>query len=153
MSMILEAFMPCLGEVEPCVDISEVGVPPGCCPGIDSGRIITKGATLQVDFTINYSGTLFSILSNTERWECVVLLEDIGTAGVAGNLNFKADDNPSHIPALSGTVTGQVSIPWSPALAGKVVKPVFKVTLHVGTASTLLVCAFSEGRMIHFNEA
>lgn len=140
-----------MGEVSACVDTSEVNVPPGCCPGQgqNSGRIITTGASLQVDFTINYSGALFSLISATETWDCEVLLEQIG--GIPDpNLQKPVTPAPNHIPG-GGPVVGSTTIPWTPSKAGNVYKLVFKVTLMVGT--TLVVCAFSEGGMVHFNEA
>lgn len=150
MSMHLEAFMPCLGEVDVCVETREVDVPEGCCPGMqqDSARIITKGATYQAEFTINYSGTLFDLLDG-EKWKVSAWLENVG--GIPDNNQQTAVEVDHVVPAPVGGLVKTISFNWSGSRAGNIYKPVFKAELIVN--NVLLVCAFGEGPIIHFNEA
>jgi hypothetical protein len=149
MSMPIEAFLPCLGEVEACVTTSERNVPEGCCPsGIESSRILTKGADLVSEFEITYQGTLFALIDDGETWKVETWLENVG-----GKLdtNERKTTKISHKQtAIQQTVTGQVSFNYSDLVAGDIYKLVYKVELKVN--NVLIVCGFSEGEIFHVSE-
>ena len=149
MSMHLEAFMPCLGEVDACCELKEINVPPDCCGNPNSTntpRILTKDADLQVCFDINYNGPLFSILPTTCDWKCEIWFENVG--GLPDS-NFQKQVLHSHVPATGPhTLSPTVTVPWNCGIPCAAYRPICKITLECN--GIVLVTAFSEGDIILF---
>jgi hypothetical protein len=149
MSMPIEAFLPCLGEVKASVNTSERNVPVGCCPsGIENSKILTKGADIVSEFEITYQGTLFALIDDGETWKVETWLENVGGKP---DKNERKKTNISHKQtALQQTIKGEVSFNYSDLVPGDMYKMVYKVELKVN--GVLIVCGFSEGEIFHVSE-
>ena len=145
--MHLEAFMPCLGEVNASCKMKEINVPDDCCghPNpTDTPRILTPNADLEVCFNINYNGPLFKILPPTCNWKCEVWFENVG--GLP-DLNFQKSVLGAHNPN-TGNISPSVTIPYDCGIPCTAYRPICKVTLECN--GCVLVTAFSEGNIILF---
>ena len=150
MSMPIEAFMPCLGEVDACVESGEKNVPEGCCPGQEkgSGKILSPGADWVAEYEISYSGTLFALITSAENWKIELWLENVGGTP---DTNVQEADTIAHVQSAGPqTVTGDITVPYAALTKGAIYKQVFKVELKVG--KQLIVCGFSEGKIFHVSE-
>ena len=148
MPMNLESFIPCPATVDACTTGKEIGEN-ACCPQQLDPKIITAGASYEVTFDWTATGPLFAIIPNTAQWKLEVMMETLG-----GN----PDPNPitvtalkQHVPAAGPTVYQEkVVLAGTNFTAGQVLRPIFKLTLFYN--SVLIVCAFSDGDLIHITE-
>ncbi|HFA48863.1 MAG TPA: hypothetical protein ENJ95_07590 [Bacteroidetes bacterium] len=148
--MPIEAFMPCLGEVDACVTSGEKNVPEGCCPGSgkDSAKILSPGADWVAEYDIKYQGTLFALIDGSESWNIELWLENVGGTP---DTNVQKADTIAHVQSSVATaINGTITVPYASLTAGAIYKQVFKVELKVG--KQLIVCGFSEGDIFHVSE-
>ncbi|HHM21576.1 MAG TPA: hypothetical protein ENJ20_06085 [Bacteroidetes bacterium] len=154
MSMPIEAFMPCLGNVDVCCTPREIPGDKSCCPQEekDHPKIISPGAKLDVEFDIQYQGTLFALIGNSENWKVSVWAENLG--GIP-DANVQKSQTVAHVQTanpqtLKQTVQFTVGNGANQLKKGNNYRMICQVELKVG--GVFIVCGFAEGEIFHVSE-